>query len=244
MKMENECGIYKIVNKVNGKIYVGQTSNIKKRCKAHLVKLKNEKHCNSYLQNAWNKYGEKNVIFESIEICNVDDLNNREIFWIKKMDSFENGYNLTLGGEGNRGYVVPTESREKMSKAKKGKQYRLGCTNTEESKSKLSASQMGNKYCLGRIYSDQTKAKLSLASKNKSMEAKEKLSKASVEKNSKKVFSAEQIFNTTRDCAEHFKINIGTMRNYLSGNNKMPQRLLKYNLHYLNKEREEVEKIV
>lgn len=52
-------GIYQIKNKINGKVYIGQSINIEKRLKRHLNDLRKLKHRNQHLQNAFNKYGEK-----------------------------------------------------------------------------------------------------------------------------------------------------------------------------------------
>ena len=68
MSQEKICGIYKITNLKNHKIYIGSSNNIMRRWYEHLRDLKNQKHCNSHLQNAWNKYGENNFLFEIIEI--------------------------------------------------------------------------------------------------------------------------------------------------------------------------------
>ena len=59
-----KSGIYKITNKIDGKCYIGQSSNIKKRFKDHRYDLKYNKHDNPYLQNAYNKYGKDNFKFE------------------------------------------------------------------------------------------------------------------------------------------------------------------------------------
>lgn len=91
-------GIYKITNLLNDKVYIGQSVDIEKRWSVHKAELKNNYHHNIHLQNAWNKYGEKNFKFSIIEECDVDQLNQREIYWISKFDSCENGYNLTSGG--------------------------------------------------------------------------------------------------------------------------------------------------
>lgn len=56
--MESVAGIYKIINKTNGKYYVGSSNNIHKRWKRHVIKLIKNIHKNDYLQHAWNKYGE------------------------------------------------------------------------------------------------------------------------------------------------------------------------------------------
>ena len=61
-------GIYKIVNKKNNKVYIGQSVNIKQRWALHKSELRNKYHENVYLQNAWNKYGKDNFIFEPITL--------------------------------------------------------------------------------------------------------------------------------------------------------------------------------
>lgn len=63
----NICGIYKIVNITNSKVYIGQSNNIKKRWTEHRSALNNNRHVNVHLQNAWNKYGENNFEFVIIE---------------------------------------------------------------------------------------------------------------------------------------------------------------------------------
>lgn len=110
-----KSGIYKIVNLVNNKVYVGQSNWINKRIGVHKRFLRANKHCNVHLQNAYNKYGEQNFIFDVIEYCSEDKLNEREQYWINYYDSYKNGYNMTLGGDGSRGYFFSKESKEKMS---------------------------------------------------------------------------------------------------------------------------------
>lgn len=94
--------IYFIVNNLTGERYVGQTTNFARRKKEHLSQLRNNSHINSKLQNSWNKYGEENFIIEKIQYDNIskDELNEEEKRYIKKYDSYNNGYNLTLGGDG------------------------------------------------------------------------------------------------------------------------------------------------
>ena len=54
------CGVYKIVNTVNGKIYIGSSKNIDRRWNEHIRVLELNAHNNQHLQNAWNKYGKNN----------------------------------------------------------------------------------------------------------------------------------------------------------------------------------------
>ena len=86
--------IYKITNKVNGKIYVGK----------HASKRKNYWGSGIILKAAIKKYGKENFIKEIIEYCeNENELSTREIFWIKFLNSRNRliGYNITEGGDGN-----------------------------------------------------------------------------------------------------------------------------------------------
>lgn len=89
-------GIYKVTNKLNGKIYIGQSSNIEERWKNHL-RAKD----NTHFHNALQKYGKDNFIWEIIE----DGLNDskirfeREKFWISFYKSNIIGYNMTSGGD-------------------------------------------------------------------------------------------------------------------------------------------------
>jgi len=96
------CGIYKISNLVNGKIYIGQSVDVYDRIAHHKAELRNNRHSNKYLQYSWNKYGEENFSFEIIESCKRNELNNREQYWISYYDSYNNGYNHTLGGDGGQ----------------------------------------------------------------------------------------------------------------------------------------------
>lgn len=108
-------GIYSITNQITGDKYIGQTKvNFEVRWGRHINDLKNNSHDNEYLQRAWNKYGDNAFIFEAIHICDdLDILNDLEIYYIKKYDSFKNGYNLTSGGDGFEG-EISEETRLKM----------------------------------------------------------------------------------------------------------------------------------
>lgn len=108
------CGIYKIQNLQNGKVYIGKSLYIERRIRHHKRALRANDHCNQHLQHAWNKYGEDAFEFAIVELCQADDLNDREIFWIEHYDAFKSGYNCNLGGDGNHGYVMSEESKRKM----------------------------------------------------------------------------------------------------------------------------------
>ena len=115
--MDTKCGIYSITNMQNGKRYIGQSVNIIKRWKEHKWALESNVHYNSYLQNAWNKYGSGMFRFEIMCECNKEQLDDKEIYYIKQYHSNESdyGYNLTSGGEG--ALDVPKEVVEKRKQA-------------------------------------------------------------------------------------------------------------------------------
>lgn len=96
--------IYKICNTINNKIYIGETIRpIEKRWQQHLNKAK-DFFIQGHLQLAMRKYGIENFYIEKIEDCKNQERFDREKYWIKYYDSFYNGYNSTLGGEGTQQY--------------------------------------------------------------------------------------------------------------------------------------------
>lgn len=110
-------GIYKIENCVNGKVYIGQSEDVERRIKDHRRKLRDHKHYNQHLQRAVDKYGLENFKFDLLEECAVDDLNEKEINYIAQYRAYEDGYNSTVGGDGNRGYTASEETRQKLRAA-------------------------------------------------------------------------------------------------------------------------------
>ena len=105
------CGIYDIYNIKSDKHYIGQSIDIRKRFYQHKYLLRNNKCKNLKFQNAWNKYGEESFEFQIIEECRQEKLDEREIFFTKKYDSFLNGYNKTDGG--HQGYLFVATKRQK-----------------------------------------------------------------------------------------------------------------------------------
>lgn len=135
--MDYGC-IYKIVNKLNGKTYVGQTiSTISHRFSQH--KKASTKY-NTYLYNAIKKYGIDNFKIEQIDTASsLEELNNKEIYWIKTLNTkYPNGYNIANGGNGVKGFKHSAETKELLRLKSKGNKNALGKHNiSRESKEKM-----------------------------------------------------------------------------------------------------------
>lgn len=93
--------IYKIWNDVNDKLYIGKTmSSIEDRFKEHCKDSKRERFEKRPLYNAMNKYGIECFHIELVEECDLKELSEKEIYWIGYYNTYKNGYNATLGGDG------------------------------------------------------------------------------------------------------------------------------------------------
>ncbi len=108
-------GIYKITNKINGKCYIGQSNDIKRRFAQHKSPYEWGRNPESHLYRAFQCYGMENFSFEVIEECSEEQLNDREMYWIEYYHSMVkyDGYNLNSGGNGTQGENHP---RHKLTK--------------------------------------------------------------------------------------------------------------------------------
>ncbi|MER2190465.1 MAG: nuclease [Solibacillus sp.] len=108
-------GIYYLI--INDRYYIGKDVYIeqKRRIKDHIRDLNTGRHYNTYLQRAYNKHQsfEFGVLWKGK--CSLDELSEKEIFYIAKYDSYQNGYNLTIGGEGGKGMKYTKEQLEAKS---------------------------------------------------------------------------------------------------------------------------------
>lgn len=129
--MDKICGIYCIENLVNEKKYVGQSINIKARFRKHKNLLCNNKHNNVHLQSAWNLYKEHNFQFYVLEECLVEQLDEREKYYIKELRVLDEnfGYNIEPGGHLNRSMSDAT--KQKISESLTGRVF------TDEHRSKI-----------------------------------------------------------------------------------------------------------
>ena len=121
-KQRKLCGVYKIENIINNKIYIGSSSNITRRWVRHKSDLKTNNHSNVYLQREYNKYRIDNFIYTIIEECDENIILDKEQYWIDYYNSCNNqiGYNLTpIAGR----IKITADIREKMSNSRKGKYF-------------------------------------------------------------------------------------------------------------------------
>ncbi len=143
--------IYLLINKITGKMYVGQTvQTLAERFKQHA-------QADSLIGKAIRKYGKENFTIEVIEECETrEQLNEREIFWIAFFNcKTPNGYNCTDGGDS--GWSHTAETRARMSAAHTGTHL------SEETRKKIAKAQIGNKNGLGHCPTKEARAKMAAA---------------------------------------------------------------------------------
>ena len=121
--------VYRHMNKTNGKSYIGQTVNIKNRWRVEGYK------CCTKFYNALKKYGWDNFTHEILEVCDENNVDERERYYIEFYDSINNGYNLESGGNKNK--KASEEKKKKQSIAITGKKL------SEETKAKISRLHKG-----------------------------------------------------------------------------------------------------
>lgn len=105
-------GIYKITNKLNNHSYIGLSTKLEERWKYHQNPYNQKRESNKTLYKAFAKYGIENFTFEILEECSIQELGEKEKYYIAKYDTYYNGYNMTSGGEDNVGDAHP---RHKLS---------------------------------------------------------------------------------------------------------------------------------
>lgn len=182
------CGIYAILNIINGKYYIGSALDFFDRWRLHKLELNRNNHHNRHLQKSWLKYGAHNFMFVVIEY--TDWLDAREQYWIKELDAtnIEKGYNICLFLRNRTGVKISEETRKRLSESHKGHKQ------SEETKAKRAVIMTGNQHSKGskrskehldamrkgRKYLPETAAKISAANKGRivSAETREKMRQA------------------------------------------------------------------
>lgn len=115
-----ESGIYMILNITNRKMYIGSSVDISNRWKTHQSDLMRNKHCNFHLQKAFDKYGKENFQFSILELCDKNQLQEREGHWctIFNTHNKSKGYNLAAvrNGPSSEEFKKLQSSRAKNKK--------------------------------------------------------------------------------------------------------------------------------
>lgn len=173
--------IYKIVNLVNDKFYVGSTNNKNERFRTHRNKLRRGVHHCAHLQASWNKYGEEKFAFKVVaHVPDEESLQEAEDLWLAAHVGKPHCYNTGLRSGApmrgiqkekhpNFGKPVSEEQRQQISQTLKDfyaadyfNHPRVGKTHTEETKAKISASKRANPigYWAGKERSEETRQKI------------------------------------------------------------------------------------
>lgn len=232
--------IYLIKNKINNRIYIGQTT------RSFIDRIQDHKRgfSNSYLQNSFNKYGWDNFEFSIIDTATtLDELNKKEIEYIKeyKSNQREFGYNIELGG---KNAIPDIETLEKMSRshlgivqsdewvnrriAKAGTEEakKYGRPKTEEEKRLLSLN--STKYWLGKERSDETKQKISKTKLKQGLSDKQKQVLCRVVHKINIETKDMEEFESTKQASLNEKVNQSTISRWCSANRIIDGYLWKY----------------
>lgn len=205
-------GIYKITSP-SGKVYIGQSTNIKKRIRDYKSIYNSRKQIALY--NSFKKHGTLNHKFEIIEECEIDKLNERERYYQDFYNVISDGLNCLLTSTKEKRKVYSKETIEKMSKSLKGRTF------TKEWRENLSKAGMGRKLNkkqtdallksnIGRIYSEETKLKIILNRKNN------------------KIFLDIQngvYYYSFNDLAKNLGVNASSLYDYFTNRKKSKKRI-------------------
>lgn len=114
--------IYIITNSINNKVYIGQTiQTLNKRWEGHCRKACSKNEANMRIKRAIFKYGKDNFSIKELEKCSIEELNEREIYYINLYNSYTNGYNSTRGGSVNKPLKLSIEEQNDVIEL-----YKLG----------------------------------------------------------------------------------------------------------------------
>ena len=217
--------VYQHKNKINGKIYIGITSQKPEdRWGSQGCNYKSSPHFYSAIQKyGWNNF-EHNILFTGLtkeqaclkeqELIKEYDLMNREF-----------GYNSTSGGDI---FVMNEETKQKISQAMMGNQNALGHPCSEEKKKRIRDAQKGRKF------TEEHKQKLSEAAKNRHVPCSEKKKQTLKEKSHKKPVYCEElnkVFESVQECGRQLGIPATNISKLCNGRGKT---LKGYHLRYYN----------
>lgn len=245
--------VYKITNTINGKCYIGQTTlgfnkrynysgrGVERVYKLHKNYKDTNKQYNEHLLNSIEKYGFD--AFEIIEIFDIafsrEELNIKEINYIRLFDSYRNGYNNTLGGEGKNGYVANKETIEKQREVRKQWWNNLTDEEYEEWHKNLYITKgeknpmFGKGYLFegknnpfyGKHHTDETKKKLSEANGGENNYWYNKKGKEAPNTKSVICLTTNKIFYTAREGAKFYNTYPGNIGKCCQGKCKSSGKL-------------------
>ncbi len=162
-------GVYCIYCIVTQRVYVGSAVDIAHRCATHYDLLTKGKAGSRLLQAAWNEHGPKAFTATTLEECAIDDLLQREQYWMDKLQTYNPayGYNISPTAGSSKGIKRTDETKRKISAASKRK---APTVHTVESRAKISESNRQ------RVMSEVTKRRIGDA--NRAIVQFKRLSKA------------------------------------------------------------------
>lgn len=171
-----KSGIYKILNKINGKFYIGSAINLENRWREHKYHLNRDSHKNQHLQNSWINYGE--IAFEFIVLEYVEDKNKLIQTEQSYLDGLSPTYNMAQTAGSRAGVPMSEEAKAKIGAANKGKL--LGKVMPQATKDLISLANKGKQNTKGRKQSAEEIAKRVAANTGKvrTLETKIKMSEA------------------------------------------------------------------
>ena len=232
MAYKRISGIYKIENAVNGKIYIGQSCNLKQRINEHKRNLKNNEHQNNHLQLSYNKYGIENFGYSITEECDENIIDDREIYWIAFYNccNRNKGYNSEYGGNKNKHHSEESKQRMKNSQKNFTKERlqkmslsHIGNTHSEETKKKMCDSHKGF------THSEESKLKISKnnSGKERSSEAIINLSKSHIKLNNQEITDIREKYATgeylQRELAEKYFVPVNIIQYAINNKYKYEQ---------------------
>lgn len=216
-------GIYMIINKINGKKYIGLSNNMKRRKYEHFAP--HRANSKMHISKAITKYGRDKFEFITLENCTVDKLAEREQYWIKL---YKPEYNSTEGGDGNTNPVsdevkkiLSLRGKEQWARMTKDEKQNvitnnltgptIGVPRSKKTKEKLRKANLGKKQSRETI----------LKRKKSTKEYRKKFPQTN--KNHKKpvyIVETKQVFSSVKECAKWLKVHPSNVSNVLRGRQK------------------------
>lgn len=161
-------GVYKIINTVNGKFYIGSSEKLTKRFAQHISELKSRKHHCGHLQKAWDKYGEQNFKLEILVKCPKEYVLKLEQWFI---DNLKPEYNICPIAGSAKGRKLTELHKEKLRQANLGKAFtEERIKNITEGRRKADNPEFREKQRInatGKLKSQESKDKNSISQKEK-----------------------------------------------------------------------------